>query len=80
MAAKHFLIYYKKGTGTFVVTEPLPWARENQQFFPNFNFQGRNYPRTNEIEKWLIENKGFKRVLKGGRVVLLQNLNLNLEI
>jgi hypothetical protein len=30
MAAKHFMIYYQKGSGTYVVTEPRPWARENQ--------------------------------------------------
>lgn len=80
MAAKHYLIYYKRGTGTFVVTEPLPWAKENQQYFSSFNFQGSNHPRTNEIEKWLIENKGFKKVLKSEKVVLLQNLDLDLEI
>jgi len=35
MAAKHFMFYYKRGTGTFVVTEPRPWARENQNLFPD---------------------------------------------
>jgi hypothetical protein len=33
MAGKHFLIYYHRGAGTFVVTEPRPSARENQYSF-----------------------------------------------
>jgi hypothetical protein len=42
MAAKHFMMYYKRGTGTFIITEPLPWARENQELFPDYNFIDRN--------------------------------------
>lgn len=29
MAAKHFLIFYQKGVGTYIITEPRSWAREN---------------------------------------------------
>ena len=54
MDAKHFVIYYQRGAGTFVVTEPRPWARENQHHFPNFTFQPNNHPTPIEIEKWLI--------------------------
>ncbi|HCO20185.1 MAG TPA: hypothetical protein DIT47_03595 [Flavobacteriaceae bacterium] len=80
MAAKHFMIYYKKGTGTFVVTEPRPWARENQEFFPNYSFEGNNHPTTDAVEKWLIENKDFKKVIDTKDVVLIQNLNPNIEL
>jgi hypothetical protein len=62
MAAKHFMIYYGTGTGTYIVTEPRPWARENQNLFPNFTFQPNNHPTTNFIEDWLIENRNFVRV------------------
>ena len=33
MASKHFMIYYNNGTGTYFVTEPMPWAKENRAFF-----------------------------------------------
>ncbi len=29
MAAKNFIIYYKRGTGTYVVTEPRPSEEKN---------------------------------------------------
>lgn len=53
MNKKHFIIYYKKGTGTYIVTEPRPWARENQHYFDG------NIPRTNTIIKFLTETLNF---------------------
>jgi hypothetical protein len=50
MAAKYFMIYYHKGSGTFVVTEPRPWARENQHHFPNCTFQPNNHHTTDTVE------------------------------
>ncbi len=51
MRKKHFIIYYQQGTGTYVVTEPKPWARENQNHFPNHNFiDNDNTPTTDEKE------------------------------
>jgi hypothetical protein len=76
--AKHFMIYYVKGTGTYIVTEPRPWARENQNLFPNYTFQAKDYPTTNFIEDWLIENRNFVRVFENDEIVLIQNLNPNL--
>lgn len=60
MYAKHFIIYYKRGTGTFVVTEPKPWARENQNHFPEYEFlDNPTTPTTQTIEAYLINNHGF---------------------
>lgn len=80
MSAKHFMIYYKKGTGTFVVTEPRPWARENRHHFPNYSFQPKNHPTTDFIEAWLIENRNFQRVVNNNVVSLIQNINPDLEL
>lgn len=73
------MFYYKRGTGTFVVTEPRPWARENQNLFHDYDFT-ENFPTTNEIEKRLENQFGFNRVIDNDEIVLLQNLNLNLVI
>ena len=35
MAAKHFIMYYQKGAGTYIITEPRPWARENKDLGRN---------------------------------------------
>lgn len=80
MAAKHFIIYYKKGTGTYVVTEPRPWARENQHHFPDYTFQPDNHPITKVIESWLINNKNFTRVVDNKFISLIQNVDPDLEL
>lgn len=79
MAAKHFMIYYGQGTGTYIITEPRPWARDNQNLFPNFTFQSDNHPTTKFIEDWLIENRDFDRVFENDNIVVIQNLNPNLD-
>lgn len=80
MAAKHFMIYYHRGTGTFVVTEPRPWARENLHHFPNYTFQPNNHPTTDVVEAWLIENRNFQRVVDNDDVSLIQNVDPNLVL
>lgn len=80
MAAKHFMIYYHKGTGTYVVTEPRPWARENQHHFLNYNFQPNNHPTTEFIEAWLIENKHFQRVVENDNISLIQNVEPDIDL
>lgn len=75
MAAKHFMIYYQRGTGTYVVTEPRPWARENKKYFQNFTFIKSDHPTTNEIEDWLIDNKNFQKVIDTSDIVVIQNLD-----
>ncbi|XVJ65522.1 MAG: hypothetical protein HEQ40_04910 [Lacibacter sp.] len=63
MNHKHYVIYYKQGTGTLIITEPRPWARENQHLFPDFNFINANpgnHPTTNQIEQFLINNYQFQ--------------------
>ena len=79
MAAKHFMIYYKRGTGTYVVTEPRPWARENQAFFPQFDFVN-THPTTNFVENWLIQNRNFQREIQRPDIVLIQNLDPDLNL
>ena len=73
------MFYYKRGTGTFVVTEPRPWARENPNLFPDYNFT-ENFPNTTSIENFLIERFGFTKVIENEEVVLLQNLDININI
>ena len=58
MSAKVFLIFYKQGTGTFITTEPRPWAKENALYFPAFNFVN-TFPTTNQIVNFLENNFGF---------------------
>ncbi len=79
MAAKHFMMYYKRGTGTFVVTEPRPWAKENQILFPDYDFIER-VPTTNTVEQLLINQYGFQKVLENEDVVLIQNVDTNLTL
>ena len=80
MAAKHFVIYYHRGTGTYVVTEPRPWARENQHHFPNYTFQPDNHPTTEVVEAWLIDNRHFERVVDNDSVSLIQNTDPELNL
>ncbi len=54
------MIYYKQGTGTYVVTEPRPWARENQHLFPHFDF---------------VNNHHFEIDVETAAVVVIQNLD-----
>gem|GEM_PF-4969538 len=73
------MIYYKRGTGTFVVTEPRPWSKENQQLFLEYDFVNR-FPTTNEVEKRLIDHHGFRKVIENDDVVLIQNLDITLNL
>jgi hypothetical protein len=74
MAAKHFIIYYQNGSGTYVITEPRPWARENQSFFPTYDFI-KNHPNVETIENFLINNKNFQKVVNTEDFVVIQNLD-----
>ena len=74
------MIYYQRGTGTYVVTEPRPWARENQHHFPAYTFQHNNHPTTDFVETWLIDIKNFKRVVDNDSISLIQNVDPNLDI
>jgi hypothetical protein len=78
MKDKHFIIYYKQGTGTYVVTEPLPWSRENQQYFQNYDFIN-NHPNTVTVEQFLINNYGFVQN-NYPNVTVLVNLNPNIGL
>jgi hypothetical protein len=79
MAAKHFMMYYKRGTGNFVVTEPRPWAKENQILFPDYDFI-EGVPTTNTVEQLLINQYDFQKVIENEDVVLIQNVDTNLNL
>ncbi|MEI8087375.1 MAG: hypothetical protein WCG93_14290 [Paludibacter sp.] len=79
MAAKHFMIYYQKGSGTYIVTEPRPWARENKHHFPDYDFVIK-HPTSNEVDEWLIKNKNFKKVINTNEIILVQNIDPNLVL
>jgi hypothetical protein len=78
MAAKHFIMYYQKGAGTYIITEPRPWARENKKHFPAHDFI-TNHPTVAKIEKVLIDRFHFKKVLITKDIVLIQNIDPNLN-
>jgi len=74
------MIYYKHGTGTYIITEPRPWARENRRHFPNYDF-ANNHPTTKMIENYLIENYNFQKTnYDDSGIVIIQNLNPNLNL
>ncbi|GAA6765734.1 hypothetical protein AAFH68_16720 [Flavobacterium sp. CGRL1] len=77
--AKQFMIYYKRGTGTFVVTEPRPWARENQHHFPGIDFK-KNHPKTDTIQNYLIENFNFTVGHNDDQISVIFNLDPNLDL
>lgn len=80
MASKHFIIYYKKGTGTYVITEPRPWARENRTLFPDYDFVN-NHPRTEDVENYLIQTHSFNKLsFPNEKIIVLQNLDPNLNL
>lgn len=80
MAAKHFMIYCHKEPGTYVVTEPRPWASENRHHFLNYNFQPNNHPTTDVVEVWLIENRNFQRVVDTDDISLIQNVDPEIDL
>ncbi len=74
------MIYYKNGTGTFIVTEPKPWAHENQSHFPKYDFSDNdNTPTVDVIEKYLIKNYNFQSKKEGG-IKVLYNLSPTLTL
>jgi hypothetical protein len=78
--AKHFMLYYAKGTGSYVVTEPRPWARENRHYFPQFDFIN-SHPTTNDVETFLIQHHGFHiGHTNNPDISLIQNLDTTIKI
>jgi hypothetical protein len=80
MNNKHYMIYYHRGTGTFVTTAPRAWARENQNRFLGRNFDD-DHPTSDEVEEYLVRNHGFTLVVHNEQLVtLVYNLNPNLNL
>lgn len=76
---KHFICYYKQGTGTYIITEPRPWAKENQHLFPAYDFIN-NIPTTNAVEDFLIENYNFQLQVFPPLVSILFNFNPHVNL
>ena len=58
---KHFIIF--NNGGVISATTPKDWARAHQGEFPNNNFDNSdNTPTVNEIENYLTDNLGFRKV------------------
>jgi hypothetical protein len=53
------MIYYKQGTGTYVVTAPRPWAWQNRNHFPGYDFIN-HHPTVDQVEDYLIKNFAFR--------------------
>lgn len=70
----HFLIFYVKESGSYVITTPRLWADTNPSHFKN------NSPRDVEIEKYLITNFGFTEIPPNNRTKVLHNFSVNIPV
>jgi hypothetical protein len=60
-----------------ILTKTLKdWARENQSEFPKFTFKNNtsDIPTTQAIEKHLLQELNFKRVVEGKIVYIVRNI------
>ena len=74
MNYKYFIKLFANGK---LVSKTLKnWARENQTEFPKFTFKNNtsDIPTTHAIEKHLIKEHNFKRVVEGNCVFLCRNI------
>lgn len=70
---KHFIIY--NNGGVISSTTPKDWARANQNYFSNKNFSDSdNTPTVDEIENFLTQHRGFRRV-ENEEVVICYDYN-----
>lgn len=70
---KHFLIFSIEEQ--LIQITPRDWARDNQQYFLDHNFENAiNEPTTNTIENYLIANLGFT-MIADKNIVLVYNFN-----
>ena len=75
MNNKHYMIYYKQGTGTYIVTSPRAWAWENRHHFRNYDFVNR-HPTVDVVEAYLVQNHGFVLQEHDNELVtVISNLN-----
>ncbi len=78
--AKQFITYYQRGSGTYVITAPRAWARENKNLFPDYSFSDkRNHPTSAVIINYLIENFGFIVGHKDSEISIIYNFNPSLD-
>jgi hypothetical protein len=70
-------IFHLRGAGTYAVTGSRPWARENQVHFPTYDFI-TIHANVESIERFLIEQRNFQRVVNMPDFVLIQNVDPNL--
>ncbi len=70
---KHFIIF--NNGGVICATTPKDWARAHQNYFPNKDFSdSNNTPTVKEIETYLLEFLGFKR-LNNNEMVICYDFN-----
>jgi hypothetical protein len=73
------MIYYHRGTGTYVVTAPRAWAWENQHHFHGRDFSN-DHPSSAEVEEYLVNNHGFVLAEYDHELVtIVYNLSPNLN-
>lgn len=73
MNRTHFLIYYVRESGSYIITTPRLWAKANLHHFPN-----NNDPRTHAIETYLIENYGFVESVENEETSVIYNFNIHI--
>lgn len=61
----HSIIYFSKYSGDYVLSSPKLWAHSNAHHFP-----GNTVPTVEVIEKYLVENYGFKREITEKTVMI----------
>lgn len=69
----HFLIFYVKESGSYVITTPRLWAHEHPTHFESDN------PRDREIEKYLTEIFGFIEIPPNDKTKVLHHFDLNIR-
>jgi hypothetical protein len=69
MNRRHYVIYFDDEL--LIETTPKDWARENENLFPDYNFDVE-MPTSNKIESYLVAEKGFTRIESKNRVITLE--------
>ncbi len=72
MNKKHYVIYFENGiVKTFKSKE---WAEENRECFKH-SFIGQDVPTSNEIDRYLVSEKGFSLISDNEKFVCFKLVN-----
>ncbi len=58
MNKRHYVVYFDEITNQAITKTSRDWARDNQDYFPNYNFIN-NSPTPNEIDHRLVSEYGY---------------------